>query len=143
MTEFSIQLLVFSGSLAILISSCLGVFMMIPHLTNERSKKIAKQINFKHLLAAHLDWIMLGLMQGLAAGLIAAFSLEVGLWVIILMIYGAWMNPVPYFLRAFGINAFVFAGAPIAKFFNILATISVICIITSWSVLLYAAASAF
>jgi hypothetical protein len=67
------RLLVFSGGLSILFASLLGAVMLIP--MQPWGKALLKQVNFKQLLAAHLDWVMLGLMQGLAGGLIAVFAL--------------------------------------------------------------------
>ncbi|MEP2987757.1 MAG: hypothetical protein ABJN65_16945 [Parasphingorhabdus sp.] len=143
MSDINIKLLVFSGSLAIFWSSLVGLFMMIPHLRSSALTKRTSNIDFRQLLAAHLDWIMLGLMQGLAALLIFAFSIKPSIWVVIAMIYGGWMNAVPYFLRAFGINAFVFAGGILAKTANILGGISVFAVIISWAFLLSAAGQTF
>lgn len=135
--KYAIQLLFFSGALAILWSCFLGLFMMIPHLRNDMLTKATRGVNFRQLLAAHLDWLMLAFMQGIAAGLILAFDLSVPLWVIIALIFSGWMNAVPYFLRAFGINAFVYGGNAIQKIANILGGVSVFVMIAAWIALIF------
>lgn len=130
----SVKLLVFSGSLAVLFSSLLGVLMLIP-LQAHQSKK-QSNFNFKHMGAAHLDWIMLGFCQGLAAVLIWAFGLSVELWVVILMVFGGWANPLPYVFRAFGINAFQFSGSLLQRCAAMLGGLSSLAIVVSWAVLL-------
>lgn len=132
--------LLFSGAAAILWSSVLGLFMMIPHLRNAALTKATRGVNFRQLLSAHLDWIMLAFMQALAAGLLFAFDLAIPLWVVAALIFGGWMNAVPYFLRAFGINAFVFAGGVVQRTAAGLGAISVAAVIAGWSVLVWSAA---
>lgn len=78
--------------------------------------------------------------MGLAAGLIWSFGLDSALWVVVLMIFGGWVNPLPYVFGAFGINAFVFAGSTVQGVAAALGGISSLAIITSWSVLLVTAA---
>ncbi|GJL96106.1 MAG: hypothetical protein DHS20C05_25110 [Hyphococcus sp.] len=134
--QLAVQLLLFSGAAAVLWSSILGVFMMIPHLNISAVTNATKWINFRQLLSAHLDWIMLAFMQGLAALMILAFDLSAPLWVVVGMIYGGWMNAFPYFLRAFGINAFVYGGGAIQKIANVLGSISVLVLICCWAALI-------
>lgn len=126
------KLLFLSAASAILWSSILGLFMMIPHLRISSLSKLTRKVNFRQLLSAHLDWIMLAFMQGLAAGLLVALELSVELWVVIALIFSGWMNAVPYFLRAFGINAFVYGGGVIQKTANVLGAISVFAMIAAW-----------
>ncbi|MDE1466172.1 hypothetical protein [Aurantiacibacter sp. D1-12] len=135
------QWLLFSGALAIFWSSLLGMFMMIPHLRIKPLTKATRGINFRQLLSAHLDWIMLAFMQGLAAALLVLFDLAIPLWLLVALIYGGWMNAVPYFLRAFGINAFVYGGEIIQKTAYVLGGISVFVLTIAWGVLAWKAGS--
>ncbi len=134
----SAKLLLFSGCAAVLFSSLLGALMLIPLQAHEPKQKSG--INFKHIGAAHIDWIMLGLMQGMAGALIWVFSLDIAIWALVLMIFGGWANPVPYVFRAFGINAFQFRGNLIQRSAAALGGASSLAIIVSWSVILLAAA---
>lgn len=105
------RILIFSGGLAILMSSLMGVAMLIP--MQSWGQKLIKNINYKQLGAAHLDWLMLGLMQGLAGGAIAAFELSPSFTIVWALVFGGWANPLPYVFRAFGVNAFAFEGGMI------------------------------
>jgi hypothetical protein len=102
-------------------------------------RKWAKGLNFRQLGAAHLDWIMLGLMQAMAAGLIVAFALSPAPWVVWAIIIGGWLNPLPYVFRAFGIDAFAMAGGPLQRFASGLGAVSSTLILVGWAVLLHAA----
>lgn len=135
------RLLVFSGALSIFFSSLMGVAMLIP--LQPWGRGIFKGINFKQAGAAHLDWIMLGLMQGLAGGLIAAFALSPSIFAVWAMVLGGWLNPLPYLFRAFGINAFALTGSPLQRFAAALGGVSSTLIIVAWALLLTAAWTAW
>lgn len=135
-TQYSMQLLLLSGAASILWSSLLGLYMMIPHIGSPALSRLTKGVNLRQLLSAHLDWIMLALMQALAAGMIFAFDITPPVWVVAGFIYGNWMNAMPYFLRAFGINAFVFGGGIVQRTFAFLGGISVLTLIICWAVLI-------
>lgn len=128
------RLLIFSGGLSILFASLLGTAMLIPF--QPWGKGAFKGINFKQLLAAHLDWVMLGLMQGLAGGLIAVFALAPSAYVVWAMVLGGWLNPLPYLFRAFGINAFALTGSLSQRLAASLGGISAAMIIVAWFALL-------
>ena len=131
------RLLVFSGAAAMLFSSLLGFAMLVP--MQPWGAQLLKGVNLKQVGAAHLDWIMLGLMQGLAAGVVAAFALsppDTAVWA---MIAGGWMNPIPYIFRAFGVNAFAFGGGPLQWFAASLGAVSVTFVLYAWFWLLIAA----
>jgi hypothetical protein len=131
------RLLIFSGGLSILFASLLGSAMLIP--LQPWGKRAFKGVNFKQLLAAHLDWVMLGLMQGLAGGLIAVFGLTPSAYIVWTMVLGGWLNPLPYLFRAFGINAFALTGSLTQRLAASLGGISAAMIIFAWFVLLGAA----
>lgn len=131
-TELAARALVLSGSLAILASSLLGLGMLVPMQRRGRSFPPA-------LRAAHLDWILLGLMEGLAAALVLLFRLEPPLWAVAALIGGAWANPLPYVFRAFGVDAFRFAGPPLQRLAAALGLLSSLAIIAGWGALLWLA----
>lgn len=131
------RLLVFSGSAAMFFSTLLGVAMLIP--MQPWGRHLAKGFNYRQIGAAHLDWIMLGLMQALAAGLIVLFALKPAAWVVWAMIAGGWLNPLPYIFRAFGVDAFALAGGPLQRAAALLGGVSATLIVVSWAMLLPAA----
>lgn len=133
--EAAARWLVLSGSGAMLAACLLGVAMLVPLQHQDGRAKVRAS-----LLSAHLDWIMLGLMEGLAAGLCALFDLQPAAWVIATMIFGAWANPLPYLFRAFGVDAFRFAGGPVQRLSASLGALSSLAIIVSWASLLVLAA---
>lgn len=135
------KLLVFSGALAVAFSSVLGLAMLVP--LQSWGRRLGKGMNFKQIGAAHLDWIMLGLMQGLAGGLIALFGLDAAPAAVWAMIFGAWANPLPYVFRAFGVNAFAFGGGPVQRAAAALGLMSSLTILFAWSVILSGALKAW
>lgn len=93
-------------------------------------------VNFKQLLSAHLDWVMLGLMQGLAAGLVTVFAFAPSPIVVWALVLGGWLNPLPYLFRAFGVNAFSLSGSVTQRMAAALGAVSSMLIIVAWALLL-------
>jgi hypothetical protein len=124
------RLLIFSGGLAILMSSLMGVAMLIP--MQSWGQKLIKNINYKQIGAAHLDWLMLGLMQGLAGAAIMAFALSPSAGAVWALVFGGWANPMPYVFRAFGVNAFAFEGGAVQRSAAALGGLSSAAIIYGW-----------
>lgn len=138
MDEISVaRILVFSGGCAVLLPSAIGFMMLIP--MQPWGRKYIRGINFRQVGAAHLDWIMLGLMQGLAGGLVILFQLTPPSWSVIAMITGAWINPLSYVFRAFGVDAFSFAGDRLQRAAALTGGVSATAIALSWCVFLNAA----
>ncbi len=132
-------LLVLSGEMAILWSSLLGGIMSNPLRPN--GAKQGKGANYKQIGSTDLDRIMLGLIQGLAAGLILTFGLDPALCPVSLMIFSRLLNPLPDVFRAFGINPLVLADGPVHRMAAALGGISSLSIVVSCSVLLFDAAA--
>lgn len=128
------RLLYFSGAAAILFSSAIGFVMLVP--LQHWGQRFAKGLNFKQFGAAHLDWIMLGLMQGLAGAIITGFSVEPSYLVVWAMIFGAWINPLSYVFRGFGINAFAFDGGFTQRTAALLGLSSSLAIVCAWFAIL-------
>lgn len=138
MTSMEIlRLLTFSGSFAILVSCLLGFAMLIP--LQPWGRKVVQSVNFRQVRAAHLDWIMLGLMQGLAGALIWTFSLQPSPFIVWALIFGSWVNPLSYLFRAFGINAFAFDGGAIQRFSAALGGVSSAALFLAWASLIHLA----
>ncbi|MCA2978214.1 MAG: hypothetical protein INH41_04580 [Myxococcaceae bacterium] len=92
----------------VLAASLLGWWMLVP--LQPWGKRFAGLISAKALLAAHLDWVLLGLMQALAAVINHFMPLEAPGPLTAALIAGGWLNAVPYLFRGVGVDAFVFAG---------------------------------
>ncbi|WP_428264737.1 hypothetical protein [Haliangium sp.] len=135
------RLLLFSGGLAIFFSSLLGVAMLVP--MQPWGQRLVAKAKLKPIGAAHLDWIVLALMQGLAAGVIVGFDLSVSPWAAWALVFGGWANPLPYVFRAFGVNAFAFAGPLHQRLAAALGGLSSAAILYGWAVILTGAWTAW
>ncbi len=113
--------------------------MLVP--VQAHGPKQGKGINLKQIGAAHLDWIMLGLIQGPAAGLNLAFGLDPALCLVGPMIFSRLLVSLPDVFRAFGINLLVLADSSVQRMAAALGGISSYAIIVSCSVLLFDAAA--
>lgn len=130
--EHASQILVLSAGLAITFSCLLG-FAMLGILQRLHDKPRSVKVNLRQIGAAHLDWIMLALMLGLITLYIQVFKLsQVPHWVVWAFVFGAWVNPLSYLFRAFGVNAFVFAGPPLQRLSAALGGISTALVVSAW-----------
>lgn len=123
-------LLAFNGALQILVSSLFGVLMLVP--MQPWGRALRGRVNAKALLATHLDWLMLAFMQLGAAFIFSRWPATASLKAAWLLVFGGWVNPLPYLVRGFGIDAFVFAGPPTQRIAATIAGISVLAIIAAW-----------
>jgi hypothetical protein len=78
----------------------------------------------RDLVAAHLDWIALGLVQVAVASSIERFGIQSALPPAVLVVTGGWLNPIPYAARGLGVNAFVFGGSRGQRALAVLAAVS-------------------
>jgi hypothetical protein len=101
------QLLAWNGGAQIAFASLLGWAMLIPRQPWGQRWQRFKSRDFT---AAHLDWLMLAFMQFAASYSLARHPLAHATWIALALVAGGWINPVPYVMRGFGINAFAFAG---------------------------------
>lgn len=130
-----ILVLAWNAGAQVLVSSLLGTFMLIP--MQPWGKRLARRVNSKALLSAHLDWLMLAFMQWGAAFIMDRWTGTRSLAVAALLVFGGWTNPTPYLLRGFGINAFVMAGGAKQRVAALIAGMSSLAIIVGWTILLY------
>jgi hypothetical protein len=128
------ELLAYNGGLQILTSSLFGVLMLVP--MQPWGRALRGRIGAKALLAAHLDWLMLAFMQLGASFIFTRWPATADLRAGWMLVFGGWVNPLPYLVRGFGIDAFVFAGPPVQRVAATIAGISVAAIIAAWVMIL-------
>lgn len=124
-----------NAAMQVLVSSLLGSFMLIP--MQPWGKRLAPHLNMKALLATHLDWYMLAFMQWGAAFMMMNWPVVREPWLAVLLMFGGWVNALPYLLRGFGLNAFVMAGSALQRVSAGIAGLSVLAILASWATILW------
>lgn len=102
-----VQLLAWNASAQIAFSSLLGWLMLVPR---QPWGGRFRRLGARDFTAAHLDWLMLAFMQLGASYALARRAVPHAQWIGVALVIGGWINPVPYVLRGFGVDAFVFAG---------------------------------
>ncbi|NBD21460.1 hypothetical protein GTZ97_12375 [Aquabacterium fontiphilum] len=128
-----VYLLTVNAALQVLVSSLLGTLMLVP--MQPWGKRFAARMNMKSLLATHIDWYMLAFMQWGAAFIMSRWDSTASLPIAALLVFGGWTNALPYLLRGFGINAFVLGGDTVQRIAAAIGGLSVLAILTAWSVL--------
>jgi hypothetical protein len=128
-------LLAFNASLQILVSCLLGWLMLVP--MQPWGRALRPRTNAKALLAAHLDWLMLAFMQFGASFIFSRWPAAAGTTAAWMLVFGGWVNPVPYLLRGFGIDAFVFAGPPVQRASAFVSGVSAVSITAAWVMILH------
>lgn len=130
------RLLVTSGFLQVAVSALLGLWMlarMQPWMRAGRPRAGLKDIG-----AAHVDLILLGLLEIAAAWALEAFAIDEAGWIAGVLVIGGWLNPVPYVARGFGVNAFVLSGGVVQRGFALLGLASSLCLLVGVAALLVA-----
>ena len=136
-----VKLLVINASIQILVSSLLGFLLLIP-MQPWGKNFLTKVRNINDLRSTHLDWLMLAFMQyGAAFAMMHLPVTKPGI-VSSLLVFGGWMNATPYLVRGiWGINAFSLSGNGKQILAASLGLISVLSIITGWSLIVIDAVS--
>ena len=99
------RLLVSNALVQITFSAWFGVWLLYRlHLAGRRN-------GARDLVAAHVDWIVLGLVQGAVGYGLERLRLDVAALPAILIAIAGWLNPVPYLARGVGVNAFEYGGS--------------------------------
>lgn len=119
------MLLAFNAALQILVSSFFGVLMLVP--MQPWGRALRPRLDAKAMLAAHLDWLMLAFMQLGASFIFTRWPVTASTGTAWMLVFGGWVNPLPYLVRGFGVDAFVFAAAGI----------SIAAIIGAWLLILH------
>lgn len=133
--ENPVRLLIINATLQFLVSSLLGVLLLVP--MQSWGKGLTRHVaSMADLRGTHLDWLMLGLMQyGIAFGLHTMPLPSSGL-IACLLVFGGWMNAFPYLVRGlFGINAFTLGGPPRQIVCALIGLTSISSLITAFTLL--------
>ncbi len=132
------RLLALNAGAQIAFSSLLGWAMVVarqPWMRDRASmeeRDHARTLRHKAMTAAHLDWVMLAFMQGVAAFLLDRWPISSGATIAVLLVYGGWVNPVAYVFRALGVDAFAFAGGIGQRAAAAFAGSSSVAIVVAW-----------
>jgi len=129
------MLLAFNAALQILVSSFFGVLMLVP--MQPWGRALRPRLDAKAMLAAHLDWLMLAFMQLGASFIFTRWPVTASTGTAWMLVFGGWVNPLPYLVRGFGVDAFVFAGPPTQRAAAAVAGISIAAIIGAWLLILH------
>jgi hypothetical protein len=125
------QLLLANAAAQLLVASLLGWWMLIP--MQPWGGRLRGLVSRSALLAAHLDWILLALTQGLAAYVHQTHPLEREALLTGALIAGGWLNAVPYLFRGVGVDAFVFAGPLRQRLATTLSGLSALALTLAWA----------
>jgi hypothetical protein len=128
-----LRVLCLNASLQIAASCGLGFVMLLP--MQPWARRVRLPVDNRSLLAVHLDLIMLAFMQFGAAFVLSRWALRAAGVVAGLLVFGGWVNPLPYLLRGAGINAFVLGGSAKQRVAASLAGLSAASILVAWSLL--------
>jgi hypothetical protein len=128
--------LLLSAGLEIFVSSLLGYAMLIP-LQPWAAHWRPRWPSTRGLMSVHLDLVMLGLSQGVAAfGMhirpAASDHLSAAL-----LISSGWLNVTPYVWRLAGVDAFVLAGGALQKFAATLSLASTLALTGGWGLMVW------
>jgi hypothetical protein len=130
------RLLLVNAGLQVLVSSLLGMVMLLP-LQPWVPAVLKRLPPPRALLPVHLDLYMLAFMQALAALAVWRLGAPAGVGLAaVLLVLGGWLNPLPYLFRLFKVNAFVLGGGPVQVLASLLALASALGIIVAWTILL-------
>lgn len=106
------ELLIGSFCLQILWTTLLGWLMLFPHQAWGKDTALGKRLRSRDVTSAHVDWVLLGLVQLGAAVVLERVRLPNAHAVAWSLIFNGYVAPFAYFLKAFGINAFRATGKP-------------------------------
>jgi hypothetical protein len=123
------QLLAVNAAAQIAFSCLLGWLMLIPR---QPWGKRLSPLRSRDFTAAHLDWLMLAFMQLGASYLMTRHGFTHARGIAYALVFGGWVNPVPYVLRAFGVNAFSLSGGAKQLAGAALAGVSSLLITAAW-----------
>jgi len=136
-----VKLLVVNASIQILVSSLIGFLLLVP--MQPWGKNFLKNVRNVHdLRSTHLDWLMLAFMQYGAAFALMQLPITHPVLIAGLLVFGGWMNATPYLVRGiWGVNAFSLSGDAKQIFAASIGLISVLSILTAWSLIVIDALS--
>lgn len=131
----AVHLLIWSGAFELLVSSLLGLILLIPMQPWGKSF-LSGVHNIHDLRSTHLDWLMLAFMQFAAAFGLSRVPISGDLFAAGLLVFGGWMNAFPYLIRGiWGMNAFQLSGNWKQRAAATLGLVSVLSILVGWAFL--------
>lgn len=132
----SASILMLNASVQILVSTVLGFVMLLP--MQPWGGAIGAYLPSMHaMLAVHLDWYMLAFMEFACAVLFIFHPSVTSVNISRALIFGGWVNPIAYFLRDIGIDAFVIGGNLKQITSALIAGFSASCILVSWIIIVW------
>ena len=132
-----VRVLAVSAALEVLVSCLLGLVMLIM-MQPWGAALVRRGPSLRDLGSVHIDLLMLAFLQFAAAFLLHGFGLSIHPVMVGLLVAGAWVNPMPYLARGYGINAFVLGGPPRQVVLALVGLASVLALIVSWGTLVVA-----
>lgn len=102
--------LLLSGTLQVLFTTLLGCLMLIPHQVWGNDSAFAVRLRSRDVTMAHVDWVMLALVQFAAAYAMSLKSPEQAFIVSRCLVFNGWIAPAVYLAKAWGINGFRLDG---------------------------------
>lgn len=102
--------LLLSGTLQILFTTLLGWLMLIPHQVWGNDSAFAVRLRSRDVTMAHVDWVLLALVQFAAAYAMSLKSPEQAFIVSRCLVFNGWVAPAVYLAKAWGINGFRLDG---------------------------------
>lgn len=106
------ELLIASFLLQILFTTLLGWLMLLTHQPWAKDNALVKRLRSKDVTSAHVDWVILALLQAASAVVLERVRVPDPRTVAWCLVYSSWAAPLTYFFKAFGINGFRATGKP-------------------------------
>lgn len=123
-----------NASAQIFVACLLGWVMLLPMQPWGKRLK-ATLPSTRAMLSAHLDFILLALAQGLVAFVSTRVELAYPRTLVALLVFGGWVNPLPYLFRAKGVDAFVMAGDARQRLASALSGVSSAALTIAWGMI--------
>lgn len=105
-TEFLMR----SATLQILFTTLLGWAMLVPHQVWGNGSAFATRLRSRDVTSAHVDWVMLALVQFAAAYAMSLKSPPQAYIASRCLVFNGWVAPAVYLAKAWGINGFRLDG---------------------------------
>ncbi len=102
--------LMLSAVMQVLFTTLLGWLMLIPHQVWGDDFAFAMRLRSRHVAMAHVDWVMLALVQFAAAYAMSLKSPPQAFIVSRCLVFNGWIAPTVYLAKAWGINGFRLDG---------------------------------
>jgi hypothetical protein len=102
--------LMLSAVMQVLFTTLLGWLMLIPHQVWGNGSAFAVRLRSRDVTMAHVDWVMLALLQFAASYAMSLKSPQQAFIVSRCLVFNGWVAPAVYLAKAWGINGFRLDG---------------------------------